>query len=53
MDIFQALAAEWPTGEGIIREAVASEFISPAEADWIRGMLAVLPELCEEEGTFK
>lgn len=53
MDISEVLAAEWPTREGIIQEAVASEFISPAEADWLRGFLDALPELCQEEGQFE
>jgi hypothetical protein len=53
MDISEVLTAEWPTREGIIQEAVASEFISPAEADWLRWMLATLPELCQEEGQFE
>ena len=53
MDISEVLTAEWPTREGIIQEAVASEFISPDEADWLRGMLAALPELCQEEGQFE
>ena len=53
MDISEVLAAEWPTREGIIQEAVASEFISPAEADWLRGMLAALPELCQYEGALE